>query len=153
MSPQEPTLRTRLEDDLKAAMRARDRRRVEALRYILSGIKQKEVDERTALDDAGLLALLDKMVKQRKDSVEQYERGGRADLAEQERYEIEILQAYLPEPASEAEIERLIDEALAVTGASSVREMGKVMGVLKPRLQGRADMGAVSARVKAKLSS
>ncbi|MGD2083629.1 MAG: GatB/YqeY domain-containing protein [Chromatiales bacterium] len=145
-------LKPRIQEDVKAAMRSGDKRRLGILRLITAGIKQREVDDRSELDDAGVLALLDKMVKQRRESIAQYEKGGRDDLVRQEAYEIEVLQHYLPEALSEAEIAAAVDEVIADTGAASVRDMGKVMGQLKPRLQGRADMGAVSALVKHKLS-
>jgi uncharacterized protein YqeY len=111
-----------------------------------------EVDERIELDDVRITAILDKMVKQRRDSLEQYQKAGRTELADQEQFEIGIIQEYLPEPLSDEEIDTLIDEAIAATGASSMKEMGKVMGMLKPKLQGRADMGAVSGKIKAKLA-
>ncbi len=146
------SLRARINEDMKAAMRAGDKRRLGVLRLALAAIKQREVDERIeALDDAQVTAVLDKMVKQRRDSIAQYEKGGRDDLVEQEAYEISVLQEYLPEALSEAEIQAAIDAAIAETGATSIKDMGKVMGALKPRLQGRADMGQVSARVRSRL--
>ena len=148
MSP----LKERNTADMKAAMKSGDKARLGVIRLILAALKQVEVDERIELDDARVTAILDKMVKQRRDSVEQYEKAGRTELADQEKFEIGVIQEYLPEPLGEAEIEALIDEAIAATGASSMKEMGKVMGMLKPKLQGRADMGAVSARIKQKLA-
>jgi len=148
MSP----LKERITADMKAAMKSGDKARLGVIRLILAALKQVEVDERIELDDQRVTAILDKMVKQRRDSVEQYEKAGRTELADQEKFEIGVIQEYLPEPLGEAEIESLIDEAIAATGASSMKEMGKVMGMLKPKLQGRADMGTVSARIKQKLA-
>ncbi|MEA2079930.1 MAG: GatB/YqeY domain-containing protein [Pseudomonadota bacterium] len=145
-------LKDKLQQDMKDAMRGRDKRSLGVIRLILAAIKQREVDERIELDDAQVTAVLDKMTKQRRDSLEQFEKAGRDDLAEQETFEINILKAYLPEQLSDAEIDALIDEAIQATGASSMKDMGKVMGQLKPRLQGRADMGAVSGRIKNRLS-
>ena len=138
---------------MKAAMKGGDKPRLGVIRLILAAIKQKEVDDRIELDDKQVLAILDKMVKQRRDSVTQYEQAGRTELADQEKFEIDIIQAYLPEQLGEAEVLAMIDEAMAATGASSMQDMGKLMGILKPRLQGRADMGQASALVKQKLSS
>lgn len=135
----------------KAAMKARDKERLGTIRLILSEFKRIEVDERIEVDDARALAVLDKMVKQRRDSVEQYETAGRTELAEQEKFEIGIIQEYLPAQLSEDEINSMIDEALAGTDASGMAAMGAVMGQLKPKLQGRADIGAVSQMVKARL--
>ena len=137
---------------MKAALKGGDKRRLGVVRLILAAVRQKEIDDRVELDDAGVLAVLDRMLKQRRDSIAQYEQVGREDLAEQERYEVEVCRSYMPEPLGEAEIDALIDQALAETGAASMRDMGKLMGWLKPRLQGRADMGAVSARVRGRLS-
>ena len=145
-------LKQRITDDMKAAMKGGDKARLGVIRLILAALKQVEVDERIELDDTRVLAILDKMVKQRRDSVAQYESAGRTELAEQEKFEIGIIQDYLPQQLSEEEIAALIDEALAATGASSMKDMGKLMGWLKPKLQGRADMGAVSARIKQKLN-
>ncbi len=144
-------LKQRIQDEMKAAMKAGDKRRLGVIRLLLAAIKQREVDERIELDDAQVLAVLDKMVKQRRDSLDQYEKAGRDDLAEQEQYEIEVLQAYLPAALSDDEISALISDAIASTGASSLRDMGKVMGIIKPKAQGRADMGAISALVKQQL--
>ena len=146
------TLKAQLQQDMKDAMRSGDKRRLGAIRLILAAVKQREVDERIELDDAQVINVLDKMAKQRRDSLEQYEKAGRDDLAEQETFELDILKAYLPEQLGEAEIDALIDEAIQATGASSMKDMGKVMGQLKPKLQGRADLGAVSGRIKARLS-
>jgi uncharacterized protein YqeY len=144
-------LKTRINDDVKSAMRAKDKDRLGALRLITAAIKQKEVDERIELDDTGVLAVLEKMVKQRKDSIEQYSRAGRDDLIAKEQFELELIQDYLPEQMSEAEIEAVVAEAISATGASEMKDMGKVMGMVKPRVQGKADMGLVSKLVKAKL--
>ena len=148
MSP----LAARIQEDVKAAMKARDKARLGVLRLITAAIKQKEVDERTELNDDQVIAVLEKMVKQRKDSIAQYEKAGRTELAEQEAFEIGIIQEYLPEPLSEAEIDALITEAIKATGAAGMKDMGKVMGWLKPRLAGRADMGKVSQTIKQRLS-
>lgn len=145
------TLKDRITADMKAAMKSGDKARLGTIRLILAALKQVEVDERIELDDARVTAILDKMVKQRRDSVEQYEKAGRTELADQEKFEIGIIQEYLPEPLDDEEIDNLIKEAIEATGASSMKEMGKVMGMLKPKLQGRADMGAVSARIRQKL--
>jgi len=145
-------LRDRINDDLKAAMRAGDTRRRDALRLLTAALKQKEVDERTTLTDADIVAIIEKMVKQRRDSIEQFEKGGRSDLAEGEQFEIAVLQTYMPAAMSEDEIDAAIAAVLAETGARAPADMGKVMGPLKARLAGRADMGKVSARVKQKLA-
>ncbi len=147
------SLRDRINQEMKEAMRAGDKRRLGAVRLLLAAIKQVEVDERIfPLPDDRVLAVIQKMVKQRRESLEQYRSAGRDDLAEQEAFEIGVLEAYLPKALDDAEVDALIDEAIAASGATSMKEMGKVMGVLKPKLQGRADMGKVSARVKAKLA-
>jgi len=145
------TLKTRLTDDMKDAMRAKDSARLSTVRLALAAIKQREVDERKELADAEVLAVLDKMIKQRRDSVAQFEAGKREDLAAIERAEIAVLQAYLPAQATEAEIDAMIDAAIAATGAAGPAGIGKVMGVVRPKLAGRADLGVVSARIKAKL--
>ena len=137
--------------DVKDAMRSRDKPRLATLRLITAAIKQQEIDERIELNDAQVLALLDKMCKQRRESISQFEKAGRDDLIVQEVSELELIQTYLPEQLGEDEIVVLIDEAMAATGAVSIKDMGKVMGQLKPKLQGRADMSAVSAMIKAKL--
>ncbi len=136
---------------MKSALKAGDKPRLGTVRLILAAIQQREVDERIELDDSQVLETLDKMVKQRRESVSQYEAGNRADLAAKEQAEIELIQQYLPEPLTEAELDAVIDGAIAETGASGMRDMGKVMGIVKPAVQGRADMGAVSAKVKTRL--
>ncbi|ADC62766.1 Protein of unknown function [Allochromatium vinosum DSM 180] len=144
-------LKSRLQDDMKTAMKAGDKPRLGVIRLMLAAIKQREVDERIELDDAQTLAVLDKMVKQRRDSISQYESAGREDLAEVERFEVGIIQDYLPAALSETEIAALVEEAVAASGAAAMSDMGKVMNVLRPHIQGRADMGAVSALVKQRL--
>lgn len=146
-------LKQRLSADMKTALREKDKARLGVLRLALAAIKQREVDERIELDDSQVLGVLDKMVKQRRDSLQQYTDAGRDDLAQQERYEIEVLQEYLPEALDDAALDALIEAAIEETGASSMKEMSKVMGLLKPKLQGRADMGAVSAKIKARLGA
>ncbi len=145
-------LKDTLQQDMKTAMRSGDKPKLGVVRLILAAIKQREVDERIELDDAQITVVLDKMSKQRRDSLEQYEKAGREDLAAQERFELDIIQTYLPEPLDEAEIDDLIRAAIEATGAASMKDMGKVMGQLKDKLQGRADMGAVSGKIKAQLS-
>ena len=145
------TLKERIQEDMKAAMRAKDQARLSAVRLLLAAMKQKEVDERIELADADVLGIIEKMVKQRRESIAQYEKASRQDLADQEKFEIGVLQAYLPQQMGEAEIAQAIAAAVAESGASGVKDMGKVMALLKPRLAGRADMGRVSALVKAKL--
>ena len=147
------SLKDRIQEDMKAAMRGGDKQRLGVIRLMMAATKQREVDERIELDDMQVTAVLDKMVKQRRESHEQYTSAGRTDLAEQEAYEISVIQEYLPEPLGEAEIAQLIDAAIAKTGASSMKDMGKVMGILKPQLAGRADMGAVSGTIKTRLGS
>jgi hypothetical protein len=146
-------LKQTIQDDMKAAMKGGDKRRLGVIRLIMAAVKQREVDERIELDDTQVLAVLDKMVKQRRDSITQYEKAGRTELAEQEAYEVGICQAYMPQQLSKAEIDALVEQALAETGAASMKEMGKVMGWLKPKLQGRADMGAVSGRIRQRLNT
>ncbi len=146
-------LKQQLTADMKQAMRDKDKPRLGVVRLVLAAIKQREVDERVELDNTQVLAVLDKMVKQRRDSVRQFEEAGRQDLADQESFEITVLQTYLPEALGDDELDALIDEAIAASGASSMKEMGKAMGILKPRVQGRADMGAVSAKLKARLGA
>lgn len=146
-------LKSRLIEDMKTALKAGDKRRLGIIRLINAAIKQREVDERIELDDSQVLAVLDKMIKQRRDSVTQYEAAGREDLADQERYEIGVCQEYLPAALNEAEITALIESALVASGATSVKEMGKVMAILKPQVQGRADVGAVSSLVKKRLGT
>jgi len=145
------TLKANILDDVKTAMRARDQKRLTALRLITAAIKQIEVDKRIELDDQAVLAVLDKMVKQRRESLEQYESAGRDDLAAQEKFELELIAVYLPEALSEEEVTTLINQAIAETGASSIRDMGAVMNKLRGEVQGRADMKAVSQAVKTQL--
>ena len=145
------SLKDRIQQDVKDAMRAKDKTRLAAIRLITAAIKQREVDERIELDDAQVTAVLDKMAKQRRESISQFEKAGRDDLIAQEVMELEMIQSYLPEQLGEDEINALIDSAMQATGATSIKDMGKVMGQLKPKLQGRADMGAVSAMIKARL--
>jgi uncharacterized protein len=147
------SLKTRLQEDVKAAMRAKDKERLGALRMVMATLKQVEVDTRKPLADAQIIALLDKMLKQRREALGQYEAAGREDLAAKERFELEVIQSYMPQPLSDVEIEQFIDEAIQHSQAASTKEIGKVMAVLKPRLQGRADMAAVSAKVKARLAA
>ncbi|HHS83385.1 MAG TPA: GatB/YqeY domain-containing protein [Gammaproteobacteria bacterium] len=146
------TLKNRITDDMKSAMRAKDKQRLLTIRLILAAIKQREVDERCELNDSDIVALLDKMAKQRRESIEQYRQANREELERQEQFELNIIREYLPAALSEAEIEALITQAINSTGASTMQEMGKVMGLLKPKLQGRADLGAVSVRIKTLLS-
>jgi len=151
--PMSETLKQRIQEDMKAAMRAKEKERLGAIRLITAAIKQVEVDDRVeSLDDARVLSVLQKMLKQRRDSQAQYLKANRQDLADQETYEIGIIQAYMPEPLGESELEQLIDTVLQETGASSMKDMGKVMGQVKGRAQGRADMGTVSAMIKARLA-
>jgi len=145
-------LREQLNEDIKTAMKARATDRLNALRLMLSSVKQREVDERITLDDGGVIGVVEKMIKQRRESIAQYERAARQDLADKEKFEIGVLEAYLPQQLSQAEIDAVIAEAIAATGAKSAADMGKVMGLVKPRLAGRADMGKVSALVKTKLA-
>jgi len=146
------SLKERITEDMKSAMRAGEKERLATIRMILAAIKQREVDERIQLDDTQVLAALEKMIKQRKEAITQFESGGRADLVAKESAEILILQAYLHAQLSDAEIDSLIATAIASTGAASIKDMGKVMGVVKAQAQGKADMGKVSARIKSKLS-
>ena len=145
------TLIERLKDEQKAAMKAKDKPRLGAIRLVLAAIKQREVDEKITLNDDDVLVVLTKMVKQRRDSVAQYEAAGRQDLADVEHAEISVLAEFMPQPLTEEEISALMDEAITATGAATMQDMGKVMGVLKPQIQGRADMGIVSKLVKTKL--
>jgi uncharacterized protein len=144
-------LKERITDDMKAAMRAKDAQRLSAVRLLLAAMKQKEVDERIELGDADVLGIIEKMLKQRRESIAQFEKAGRNDLADQEKFEIGVLSAYLPQQMSEAEIAAAVAAAVSESGAAGVKEMGKVMALLKPRLAGKADMGKVSALVKARL--
>jgi uncharacterized protein YqeY len=136
---------------MKAAMRSGEKERLGTIRMITAAIKQREVDERIALDDAQVLSVLEKMIKQRKESVQQFEAGNRQDLADKETAEIKLLQGYMPSQLGAAELDALINEAVAATGAASIKDMGKVMGIIKGKAQGRADMAAVGAKIKAKL--
>lgn len=145
------SLKIRIGEDMKAALRARAADRLSAIRLLLAAIKQREIDERTELDDIGVIAVVDKLIKQRRDAVSQYIAAGRPDLADRELFEIDVLSAYLPQPLAAEEITALVAQAVNETGATSARDMGKVMSWLKPRLAGRADMTAVSAQVKAAL--
>ncbi len=145
-------LKTRITDDVKAAMRAGEKQRLAALRLIQAAIKQKEVDDRTDLDDPQVLAILDKMAAQRRDSIAQFEKGGRDDLVAREKFELDIIRAFLPVPLTEPELDEVIAAVLDKSGAQSIRDMGRVMGLLRAEIQGRADMGKVSARVKQRLS-
>jgi uncharacterized protein YqeY len=147
------SLKVRINDDVKAAMRAGDARRRDALRLLLAALKQREVDERKDLADADVVAVIEKMIKQRRESITQYEKGGRQDLAQGEQYELALLQGYMPQGMSDAEVAAAVAEAIAAVGAKAPSDMGKVMGALKGKLAGRADMGKVSSLVKAKLSS
>ena len=146
-------LKDRITEDMKSAMKAGDKDRLKVLRLILAAIKQVEVDSRSELDDAAVLAVLDKMVKQRRDSVEQFAKGGRDDLAASEQAEIAVLEDYLPARMDDAELDALIDEVIAATGAESIRDMGKVMGAIRSKAAGRADMGTVGSRVKERLGA
>ena len=146
------SLKGKILDDVKVAMKAGEKDRLKVLRLITAAIKQVEVDERVELDDAAVLSILTKMVKQRRDSITQFQQGNRQDLADIEQAEIEIVADYLPEQLSDADLDALIEEAVSTTGAESIRDMGKVMGVVKAKAQGRADMGVVGGRVKARLN-
>ena len=146
------TLKSRLQDDMKNAMRAKEKDRLVVIRGTIAAIKQREIDEQIELDDTQVLAILDKLVKQRRDSAQQFRDAERLDLAEKEDMEMAILQEYLPVALTESEIALLIDEAISTSGAQSMKEMGKVMGMLKPKVQGRADMSQVSTLIKQKLS-
>lgn len=145
-------LRDQLNDDIKTSMKARETDKLAALRLLAAAVKQREVDERITLDDAGVIAVIEKMLKQRKDSIEQFEKAQRTDLADKEKYEVAVLQAYMPQSLSEAEIGAIVAEAIAATGAKAPSDMGKVMGAVKPKVAGRADMGKVSALIKSKLT-
>lgn len=145
-------LKAQITEDMKTAMRAREPVRLAAIRLLLAAIKQREVDERIELDDAGVLAVIDKMLKQRRDSISQYEAAGRTDLADVEKFEVAVLNGYMPQPLSQAEIEAAVAAAVAASGAKGMQDMGKVMAELRPKLAGRADMGQVSALVKAALA-
>ncbi len=146
------SLKARIQDDMKSAMKARETERLAAIRLLMAAIKQKEVDERVELDDAAITAVVDKMLKQRRDSISQYEAAQRQDLADKEKAEMTVLMAYLPQQLSETEIDTMIEGAILSSGAAGMQDMGKVMALLKPHMAGRADMAAVSARIKAKLA-
>jgi uncharacterized protein YqeY len=147
------SLKTRIQEDVKTAMKAREAAKLSALRMLTAALKQKEVDERIELDDAAVLAIVEKLIKQRKDSIEQFGKAGRQDLVDVETAELAVLSAYLPAQLSETELLAAIDAAIASTGATGPRDMGKLMGVLKPQLAGKADMGKVSALLKTKLGN
>ncbi len=146
------TLKQRINEDMKAALKAKDSARLSAIRLLMAAIKQKEIDERIELDDAGVISVIEKMLKQRRDAIAQYEAAKRQDLADAEKFEVEVLSGYLPQPLSKEEIAALIARAIAETGAKSPAEMGKVIAFLKPQLAGRADMSEVSRLVKTRLS-
>ncbi len=145
-------LREQLTEDVKTAMKARDAEKLGALRLLLAAVKQREVDERITLDDAAVVGVIEKMIKQRKDSITQFEKAARQELADKEKYEISVIEAYMPKQLSTAEVEAIIAQAVASTGATSAADMGKVMAVVKAQLAGRADMGKVSGLVKGKLA-
>ncbi|MDH4283818.1 MAG: GatB/YqeY domain-containing protein [Gallionellaceae bacterium] len=147
------SLKQQINEDMKTAMRAKDAARLGAIRLLLAAMKQREVDERIELADADVIAIIEKMIKQRRDSISQFEAAGRQELADAEKFEISVLQSYMPQQMSEAEIAAAVAEAVASSGAKSPQEMGKVIALLKPKLAGRADMGKVSALVKANLSN
>ena len=146
-------LKDQLTSDMKSSMKSGDKHRLGVVRLMLAALKQVEVDERIELDDARVVAILDKMAKQRRESISQYESAGRDDLADVEKAEIDIIQDYLPEALSEDEISKLVEQTISATGAATIKDMGKVMGALKPQLQGRADMGKVSQLIKSRLSA
>jgi uncharacterized protein YqeY len=146
------SLKERIQEDMKAAMRSGDKDRLGTIRLIMAGIKQREVDERISLDDAQVVSVLEKMGKQRRESITQFQAGGRADLVAKENAELAIISSYMPAQLSDGELDALINEAIAQSGAASIKDMGKVMAIIKSRAQGRADMGAVGTRIKARLS-
>lgn len=146
------SLKQQIQEDMKTALRAQDKQRLGVVRLILAAIKQVEVDERVEVDDARIIPILNKMLKQRRDSIAQYDQAKRDDLAEQERLEVKIIQTYLPEPLNETEIDRMVSEAITKVGATSIKEMGKVMAELKDKLQGRADLTQISAKIKTHLT-
>ena len=146
-------LKDRITEDMKAALRAKDSARLSAIRLLLAAIQQREVDERIVLGDAEVLSVIDKMLKQRRDSIQQFEAAGRKDLADNEKFEVTVLQAYMPKALSEAEVEAAVLEAVGATGAKGMQDMGKVMALLKPKLAGRADIAKVSILVKSKLGA
>lgn len=146
------SLKARIQEDMKAAMRSGDKARLGCIRLIMAAVKQREIDERITLDDTQLLGVLEKMGKQRRESIAQFQAGGRADLVAKENAELDIINAYLPAPLAGAELDALINQAIGETGAASIKDMGKVMALIKSKAQGRADMSAVGARIKARLS-
>jgi len=146
------SLKAQLTEDMKSAMKAGDKDRLKVVRLMLADIKRVEIDSRQEVDEAGVLSILEKAVKQRRDSIEQFDKGGRADLSDIEKAELEIIQTYLPEQLGEDELTALVDEIIAATGAENIRDMGKVMGAIKAKAAGKADMGAVGAMVKARLA-
>jgi uncharacterized protein YqeY len=146
-------LKDRIQDEMKAAMRARDKDRLGAIRLIIAAVKQREIDERISLNDEQTIVVLDRMVKQRRDSISQFQDAGRHDLADKEIFELDVIQSFMPEALADSEIDAMIETAVAESGAQSMRDMGKVMGLLKPKMQGRADMADISARVKARFSN
>jgi len=146
------SLKERIQDDMKSAMRARDKERLAVIRLILAAIKQREVDERITLTDTQVISVLERMLKQRRESITQYQTAGRDDLAAKEAFEVSVIQTYMPEAFNDAEIDSIINSAIAATGAHSIRDMGKVMALIKDQVQGRADMAVISARIKARLS-
>lgn len=152
MATEASALKVRIQDEMKAAMRAQDKARLAAIRLLLAAIKQREVDERIALSDADVLAVIDKMIKQRRESITQYQNAGRTDLVDKEAQEMTVLQSYLPAALSDAELDALIGAIIAETGASSIKDMGNVMNQLRPKIQGRCDIAEASNRVKAKLA-
>ncbi len=145
------SLKDRIKDDIKQAMREKNESRLVVLRGLSAAIQRREVDERVTLDETQVIGVIEKQLKQARESIEQFEKGGRADLAEKEKREMAVMQVYMPQALSEAEVDSLISEAIASSGAVSIKDMGKVMGLLKPKVQGRADMGALGAKIKAKL--
>ena len=148
----EISLKDKITADMKVAMRAKDKQRLGVIRLIQAAIKQREVDERISLDDTQVIVVLDKMLKQRRDSIEQYEKAGRPDLVDQEAFEIQVIKTYLPQPLTETELATLITQAIQATGATSVKDLGKVMGILKTQVQGRADMKQLSDQIKQRLN-
>ena len=146
------SLKQQLTEDMKNAMRGGEKDKLGVIRLMLAAVKQREVDERITLDDAAVVSVIEKMIKQRKDSISQYEKAARQDLADKEKYEISVIEAYMPRQLSQAEVDAIVAEAIAASGAKSAADMGKVMGIVKPKLAGRADMGRVSGLVKAKLA-
>lgn len=146
------TLKERITEDMKAAMKARETERLAAIRLLLAAMKQKEVDERIDLSDVDVVAVIEKMLKQRRDAITQFEAAGRTDLSEKEKFEVSVLLAYMPQGLSDDEVASIVDAVIAETGANGAKDMGKVMGAIKPKVAGRADMGKVSALIKAKLA-